>query len=817
MAVLTVAKVAVENTTYQFDKAFDYLVPSDLLEKAAVGCRVLVPFGVSNAKRQGVILQLEQTQERSKCKSVITVLDEAPFFTCELLGLVSWLKERYFCTLYDAVKLILPAGLNLKLKTVYLLSQPLSLLPQQCSPAEYAVLEYLANTGRADAQTLKKLPQVQADPKLLDHLLKQGSLRKIQEPVRQVQDAVQKMVRLVQAYENGQSLPKLTPKQQEVCCVLRELGTASVKELCYFAGVTAGVVENLVKRGVAAFYTLERFRNPYQNIAPPQESGIVLSEVQHAAFAGLKAQYDSGKGGTALLYGVTGSGKTAVFLKLIDEVYRKGRGVIVMVPEIALTPQTIGQFHRRYGSRVAVFHSALSMGERLDEWKRVKSGQALIAVGTRSAVFAPFENLGLVIMDEEQEATYKSESAPRYHAREVAKYRCAYHKALLVLASATPSLESYYLAENGRYTLHTLPERYGSATLPQVIVADMNAELPAGNTTAFSRTLTDALQANLARKEQSILLLNRRGYRTFAVCDACKAVVTCPHCSISLTYHSVNNRLMCHYCGYSAPFGKECPVCTEPQVRFAGTGTQKAQEELELLFPKARVLRLDADSTMRRYAFETQMQAFANGEYDIIIGTQMVAKGLDFANVTLVGVLSADQVLYSDDFRSNERGFDLLTQVVGRSGRGSKHGRAIIQTYTPENPVLALSAHQDYVQFYQREILFRKALLYPPFADLVVIGFTGQQEERVQHAAQAFLQLLCALAQREYADLPLRALRPTQARIAKVSNKYRYQLLIKCKNNSRFRQMLARLLVDCGRERIFTGVTVYADSNPDMI
>ena len=818
MAMVTVAKVAVENTTYQFDKAFDYLVPQHLLKQAKEGCRVMVPFGFSNSCRQGVILALEQTEDDEKRKSVVTVLDEAPFFTSELLNMVTWLKERYFCTLYDAVKLLLPTGLNMKLKTVYSLAVPLTEIQQLCTEEELHLLTFLSHVGSADAELLKKTPELLQNPKLPEQLVKKGWLHKAQEAVRQINDATQKMVRLTERYRDGIQIPKLTAKQKDVYHTLCDIGTASVKEICYFTGVTTAVVQNLVKRGVAEFYDIEIFRNPYEAIEAPKDTqAITLSNEQQTAFNHLKQQYETGKSGVSLLYGVTGSGKTLVFMKLIDEVYQQGKGVIVMVPEISLTPQTIGRFHKRYGNRVAVFHSALSMGERLDEWKRVKNGQALIAVGTRSAVFAPFEHLGLIIMDEEQEYTYKSESSPRYHAREVAKYRCAYHNALLVLASATPSLESYFMAENGRYSLESLPHRYGDAKLPEVIIADMNEQLSTGNTTAFSNELIQALEENLERKEQSILLLNRRGYHTFVSCKHCGEVVTCPSCSISLTYHSANNRLMCHYCGYSVPFTKECPGCHEPEVSYTGSGTQKAEEELCTLFPKARILRLDADSTMRRHAYETKMKAFSNGEYDIIIGTQMVAKGLDFENVTLVGVLSADQVLYSDDFRSNERGFDLMTQVVGRSGRGTKRGRAIIQTYTPENPVIALASHQDYVHFYQQEILFRKAMLYPPFADIVVIGFVGEQESKVAKASQLFLEMLSHLASKEYSELPIRALRPTPAQVAKVSNKYRYKLMIKCKNNLTFRTMLSRLLVACGKEKAFAGVTVYADSNPDMI
>lgn len=818
MAVVTVAKVAVENTTYQFDKAFDYLVPEPLKQKAAVGCRVIVPFGFANSRRQGMILALEQAEPEEKRKSVVTVLDEAPFFTSELLGMVNWLKERYFCTLYDAVKLLLPTGLNMKLKTMYAMAEPIEQLQDVYSQEELQLLTYISHVGSVDSELLKKTPDLLQNAKLPEQLVKKGWLIKTQEANRQINDATQKMVRLTKAYSQGEKEPKLTAKQKDVYHTLCDIGTASVKELCYFTGVTTAVVQNLVKYGIAEFYEIEVFRNPYEQIPEPQETeAILLSAQQQQAFNSLKTQYESGKGGVSLLYGVTGSGKTLVFLKLIDEVYRQGKGIIVMVPEISLTPQTIGRFHKRYGSRVAVFHSALSMGERLDEWKRVKNGQALIAVGTRSAIFAPFENLGLVIMDEEQEYTYKSEASPRYHARDVAKYRCAYHNALLVLSSATPSLESYFMAQHGKYSLATLPDRYGKAQLPEVIIADMNAQLPTGNTTSFSNELIEALQENLDQKEQSILLLNRRGYHTFVSCKNCGEVVTCPSCSISLTYHSANNRLMCHYCGYSVPFTKECPSCHENEVRYSGFGTQKAEEELFTLFPNARILRLDADSTMQRFAYETKMKAFANGAYDIIIGTQMVAKGLDFENVTLVGVLSADQVLYSDDFRSNERGFDLLTQVVGRSGRGTKKGRAIIQTYTPENPVITLAAHQDYVHFYEQEILFRKGMLYPPFADIVVIGFVGEQEQKVANAGSVFLDMLGKLAFESYKELPLRALRPTPAQVAKVSNKYRYKLLIKCKNNLKLRTMLSRLLVECGKQKAFSGVTVYADSNPDMI
>ena len=528
-------------------------------------------------------------------------------------------------------------------------------------------------------------------------------------------------------------------------------------------------------------------------------------------------QYRSGKGGVSLLFGVTGSGKTSVFLRLIDRVREDGRGVIVMVPEISLTPQTISIFRARYGSCVAVFHSGLTLAERLDEWKRVNNGDATIVVGTRSAVFAPFRDIGLIIMDEEQEGTYQSESSPRYRARDVAKYRCAYHKALLVLSSATPSVESYYYAQKGRYTLNVLPARYGQAELPKVDIVDMNRELECGNRTIFSSTLCEALEQNLKDGRQSILLLNRRGFNTFVSCRACGHVLTCPNCSITLTYHAANQRLMCHYCGFSVPFTRECPVCHEDQVHYTGFGTQRAQQQLTELFPQARILRLDADSTMARFAYDKKLKRFADGEYDIIVGTQMVAKGLDFENVTLVGVLSADQALYGDDFRSYERAFDLLTQVVGRSGRGRYRGRAVIQTFTPENKVIALAAKQDYPEFYREEIELRRAMLYPPFADLCVVGFAGGSEAKVRAASVAFMQKLREMARTEYPELPLRVLNPSPALIGRVNNKYRYKLLVKCRAGRQLREMISRLLVWFSGCREYDAVTAFADLNPDSI
>lgn len=813
-AFARIAQVAVADAVYHFDKLFSYRVPERLAEQAQKGCRVLVPFGAGNGKRQGVILETAPCGEEQGLKAIEAVLDKAPLLNDEMLSLARWVKETTFCTQYEALRLMLPAGVNLRFVDTY--------APVEGAGGEEALIpperEALAALRESGPLTREKLAaRLRATKEAcgvwLQRLQEMGLIVAQKDAVRRIGDASVKMVRLMQEQPEG---IKLSPRQKEVAALLEAAGAASVKEVCYFTGVTAAVVNALVKKGAAEFFDEPVYRDPYEGAVRTRSAGdIALTPRQREALEGLHARLS--EGGVALLYGVTGSGKTSVFLKLIDQVVTAGREVILMVPEIALTPQLISLFHSCFGKQVAVFHSALSLGQRMDEWKRVKNGEAKIAIGTRSAIFAPFEHLGLVVMDEEQEYTYKSEASPRYHARDVARFRCAYHHALLVLSSATPAVESYYAAQSGRYSLHTLPERYGGASLPHIRVVDMAAEQAAGNTGAFSGALTEELRRNLEQKKQSIVLLNRRGYHTFASCASCGEVLACPHCSISMTYHAANRRLMCHYCGSSMPVPPVCPACGQPHLRFAGAGTQKAEEELLALLPGARVLRMDTDTTMARFAHEKKLSRFAHGEYDVMIGTQMVAKGLDFPNVTLVGVLSADQALYGDDFRSYERAFSLLTQVVGRSGRGREEGMAVIQTLTPENPIIRLAASQDYDAFYRKEIEIRKACLYPPFADLCVVGFVGSKEERVRAASLAFLEQFKALASAEYQGLPLRVIGPAQAAVARMGGKYRYKLLIKCKNGARFRALLARLLQEYGRQRAFSDVTAFADMNPESI
>ena len=608
---------------------------------------------------------------------------------------------------------------------------------------------------------------------------------------------------------------KLTPKQQSAFDTLCAIGTVTVRELSYYTGVSAGIIRTLADKGAAEIFEVERFRRPKQEMADIKLPQTLSAEQMNVANDILR-ECDAAEPMVGLLYGVTGSGKTAVFLHVIRHVLTVGKGVIVTVPEISLTPQTLAVFTAAFGDTVAVFHSGLSVGERMDEWKRVRTGRAKIVVGTRSAVFAPVQNLGLIVMDEEQESTYKSESTPRYHARDIAKFRVNYNRAYCLLCSATPSVESYYMAQSGKYRYHALHHRYGDAVVPTVQLVDMNNEDLYRGKPMISMALARAVSENIRAGRQSILLLNRRGYHTYAVCKDCKTVAACPNCSISMTYHAANNRLMCHYCGHSEPAYVRCKACGG-ELTFSGGGTQKAEDQLREAFPEARILRVDTDTTANKYALEKKLNAFANGEYDIMIGTQMVAKGLDFENVTLVGVLSADQSLYSDDYRSNERTFDLLTQVVGRAGRGRYRGTALIQTHVPENPYLHLAAAQDYESFFETEIRFRRAMLYPPFADLLQIGFVGEKEDTVRAAAEHFSALLAETFRRDYPNLPLRLLRASAASVSRMGGKYRYKIIMKYKNSKAFRDAIAMLLSAFSSDKRFLSVTAYADPNPDAI
>lgn len=807
MTELKIVKVAVENIALSFDTLFDYRVPTELLSKAEVGCRVLVPFGRANTKKIGMIFEVCKKTDAPVLKNITAVLDDSPIMNANHLELAKYISQTTFCPLYEAVKVQLPSGMHLKLSECY--EAVLDCSFENLSDDAAAILKMLS-ASQKPVRRQKLFERFGfVDDKILLEMESLGVIKKSASATKQIGDKTLKTARLI---EGDFSNLKLTDKQKSVISVLEDIGEASVKDICYFTGVTVGVINTLNKKGIIELFDAEIMRLEIPLNASADADSIKLSNSQEKAYNGLRDLILKDEPAAALLYGVTGSGKTQVFLKLIEDTLKKGKTAIVMVPEISLTAQTVKTFYKYFGKSVAVLHSGLSVGERYDEFKRIRSGEVGVVVGTRSAVFAPLDNIGIIVMDEEQEATYKSESSPRYHAREVAKFICTKNNALLLLASATPLVDSYYNAQSGRYKLFTIDKRYGKVNLPEVTIVDMADRDLALRDSAFSPTLIEEIEKNLNNKEQTILLYNRRGYHTVAVCGDCKTPVTCPNCSIALTYHKKNNRLMCHYCGYSTELIEACPNCDSKRMFYKGQGTQRVEDELEILFPNARILRMDMDNTSGKGQHQKQFDAFEKGDYDILVGTQMVAKGLNFPKVTLVGVLNADQTLYSNDYRAYERGFSLITQVVGRSGRGEKSGRAIIQTMTPQNNVISLAAMQDYPSFYEQEISMRKAMLYPPFCDLCTVGFVSQNHDEAKKGALKFIEQI-KMQEPDKKGIPLRVLGPSAMNVVKIGGKYRYRLIIKCKNNRSFRELILNALKDFQLDKANKNITAYADLN----
>ncbi len=800
------AEVVIDGAVGSFDNKYTYQIPDFLQTEAKAGCRVTVPFGMGNSKKQGIILKVYEGEVTSKLKQILSLTDKTPVLNDEMIKMCVWLKNHTFCSYFDAVHTMLPTGLNYNLTDYYSVNDEFC-SPSLLSEAEKQIFEFLSTNGQ---KPLKKLEQLFDDiTTLLNSLCEKQAVIKSQIPVRRINDLTRRWVRV----NEEKAAVKLTARQQEIVEIVEAAGSVSVKELQYFTGVSASVINTLEKKGILIFFEKQEFRMPYTSNQSVRREKIILTAEQQKAFHGLSELQNGEKSETALLYGVTGSGKTKVFLRLVDEVVEKGEGVIIMVPEIALTPQMIKIFSQRYGSKIAVFHSAMSIGQRMDEWTRIKQGKAMIAIGTRSAVFAPFKKLGLVIIDEEQEHTYKSEKSPRFHARDLARFRVAYHNCLLCLASATPSVESYSNALMGKYKLFTLKERYGNAVLPHVNLVDMRKELAEGNSSDISRQLALQIENALTNKKQAIILLNRRGHNTYITCNSCGWVASCENCSISLTYHSVNKRLMCHYCNASHELPTKCPECESEFLHFSGSGTQKLEEELKLLFPNARILRLDADSTIARDSYSSYLTDFANGEYDIMLGTQMVAKGLDFPRVTLVGVIGADRALYSDDYRGFERTFSLLTQVIGRAGRAESAGIAVIQTNDTENNIINLAQSQDYDSFYNEEILNRKLMIFPPFCDICMVYVQSFDADIALDTINKIFTNIQTALEKEYSDIKLIILGPAPAAVPKVNNKYRYRMIIKVKNSARFRELIRTATDIKLKKDTYIGV----DINPESI
>lgn len=824
MSVLSqcaIAQVALNAAAPGYDRLYSYTIPRTLQGQVLPGMRVAVPFGNGNRRRIAMVLSVSSVAEDADrdgkpmhLKPIASVLDREPVLTEELLSLVDWLYEHTFCTRFDAVKAVLPGGMQMRLEERYL---PVPVPPDVVltEPEQNLMrLVQQANTQRERDALLR--PDGSAEKlAVLEALVEKGCLVSAAEGKRAVNDSNRRMVRLSDAFLANETDFRPTEKQQLAVAVLREHETLTVKECAYLAGVSEGIVNNLVKNGIAVRVEVPHLRVPRDAVVTISPDDTILSPQQQAAFDAVAQSMQTHSAAAYLLYGVTGSGKTAVFEQLIALALRQGRQAMLLLPEIALTPQIVQYFQARFGNLVALIHSGLSLGQRLDTDKLIRSGEIRVVIGTRSAVFAPLSDIGVIILDEEGEHSYKADQSPRYHASDVAKARCRRHGAALVLASATPSLESRYLAERGVYHLLTMKQRYNQAPLPEVTVVDMNDERAAGNGGPFSAALADALRENLHKGEQSILLLNRRGYHTLLQCTKCYEPVYCPNCSVPMTYHKANGSLLCHYCGHVQPPVETCSACGHDKLRQMGFGTQKLEEELQLLLPQARILRMDADTTMTRDAYETGFRAFANGEYDILAGTQMIGKGLDFPNVTLVGVVSIDKALYAGDFRSYERTFSLITQVVGRGGRGTSPGRAILQTHMPDHYVLNLAAQQDYDTFYAEELAMRRALMFPPICDLCVIGFSGLWENRVAAVAKLFVELVRENILKEQLKLPLRVLGPVPASYGRLNGKYRYRVLLKCKNTADMRRFIRQVMAQAVADKRFASVQLFADMNGD--
>ncbi|MEG1240508.1 MAG: primosomal protein N' [Oscillospiraceae bacterium] len=822
MNEIPTAKIALAAAPYAIDKPYDYALPPELAERAQPGMRVIVPFGAGNRRSDGLILALGTEDRARKLKSVITLLDETPVLDAQGIALALWMSRRCFCTVYDCAKAMLPAGLWFTLRDSYHISN--SVTHQQAleaagkSEAATNLVEILfANEGTADLSQIRTAFGIKNPAPAIKLLADQGIITLESSASRGVGDKSEQLASLSIPAE--EALAQVTPKRGSaplryaVVELLATVGTAATKEICYFTGASNATIKSLVKSGLLTLEKQETFRRV--DIGPIEPAGpLTLTEEQQAAFLGLDALCREEKPAAALLYGITGSGKTQVYIKLIEETLKRGKTAMVLVPEIALTPQLLRIFTSYFGEKIAILHSSLRAGERYDEWKRIQSGRATVVLGTRSAVFAPLQNIGLIVLDEEQEYTYKSENVPRYHARDVAKFRCNEHKALLLLGSATPSVESMYCARNGVYSLFTLHRRFNEQALPSVLISDRKEDLRQGIPGDISSLLHRELAENIRRGEQSILFLNRRGTSRMVACSDCGAVPTCPRCSVYLTYHSANNRLMCHHCGHSERLPETCPQCGG-RLEFHGTGTQKVQQELEELFPDVEVMRMDTDTVTATQSHDKLFTRFEQEKIPILVGTQMVAKGLDFENVTLVGVIAADLSLYVDDFRAAERTFSLLTQVVGRAGRGEKKGRAVIQTYTPDNEVIRFAASQDYDSFYDEEIHMRALRGCPPFQDVFVLTASGINEAAVLRACQRLrISLDTALAQPPYSESAPQLLGPAPAAVAKVNNRYRYRLTLSCKNTKEMRALIAHLIRSAQQDKVNKGVSIFADYNP---
>ena len=809
-----IAVVVINGTTREFDREYHYLVPESMIDTLEPGMRVIVPFGGGNTPKEGYVLGFADDSGQRNLKSIIKIIDKKPVLTEMLMKLAIWMKKRYFCTYSAAIKCMLPAGIGVKsLQIVTLLHTVRGL-----SPSKQAIIDTLAaNDHTLEMGELKVLSSVKSSfNSHIKALEAAGILRVTEQYSTAVKAKTIRVAGLAMAHsevlddiENG-VLKRI--QQIRVLEMLLENEYIAVADLTRFAAVSPSVPDTLRKMGYIYYRDIEVKRDPMKHreiiatspLVPTREQAVVLNTAYEAI--------DRNTFSEMLLHGVTGSGKTEVYLQLIQHVLEQGKQAIVLVPEISLTPQMVDRFRGRFGNLVAVLHSRLSPGEKYDQWRLIRNGGARVAVGARSAVFAPLKNIGIIIIDEEHENSYKSETTPKYSAAEIAVRRCMYDGALLLYGSATPSVETFQRAMDGKISLATMKGRANALIMPNVEVVDMRKELEDGNRTIFSSRLSEEIAKNIANGQQTILFLNKRGYASFILCRSCGIRLKCRHCNITMTYHSGDNRLICHYCGYTVKLPATCPKCGSSSIRQFGTGTQKVEEDLQKYFPGCSVIRMDMDTTTGKHSHEEILDQFREKNINILVGTQMIAKGHDFPNVTLVGVLAADSLLGMDDFRASERTFQLLTQVAGRAGRGQLPGRVVIQTYNTEDYSITSACSHDYETFFRQEIGIRKRLGYPPFTNIACIIVSSVNDKLAFAKAREANEFLTLRIHSELGDELLPG--PAHAPLSRLRNRYRWRILLKCESVERLADLLAATSDEFARGKGKYDVELNMDINP---
>lgn len=794
---MLLAAVALSDATRSFDKLYHYKISSNEINKVTPGMRVIVPFGRRNQLKSGWIIKICEGEDDKKIKQISEIVDQSPLLSAEMIKLVRWIRTRYFCTWGDAIRLMIPAGVNLKRQSWLQVSQSYAAHKTETdidlSQSQKIILDKIEKSK--DGILEQDIAKIEGSFDDIKYLTDKGLIiRKdfFEQPVSE------KTVKAVMPSISKEEFYSLVDEGKvrsihpiRVMEVLFTEEICTLQDILLIAGVSHGTIRNMAKKGWISYTEIEVERNPFDSFECDIPKELVLTDEQENVLKEAIPLLNQNKLNEILIHGVTGSGKTEIYIRLIEEAIKIHKTAIVLVPEISLTPQMTSRFTARFGERIAIQHSRLSQGERYDQWRKIQAGDVDVVIGVRSAVFAPLLNIGIIIIDEEHELTYKSENTPKYDARHVARARCNINGALLVLGSATPSIETYYRAKHGKIMLLTLKNRPNSMSLPQTVIVDLREELKEGNRGVISRRLEKELVNNKNNDEQSILFLNKRGYASFMLCRDCGFTSKCPDCSVALTVHTHDRQLICHYCGYSEPIQKICPKCESKKIKAFGTGTQKVEEELKNHPAEFKILRMDMDTTSRKHGHQKLLNAFRNKEADILLGTQMVAKGHDFPDVTLVGILSADASLFNNDYRASERTFQLITQASGRAGRGEKPGRVILQAYNIDDYAIQTATIQDYEAFYQKEIIMRKIMNSPPFCHIGVIIVSGEDENNAKDSLVALKNWIIKQSGKENT---LECSDVLQAPVFIIRNRYRWRLIIKTKSINNLVQLMNEVL-----------------------